>query len=181
MTIQPRSITDVSSLPKTLVIGIGNPILRDDGIGNHIVNLLSSKYSNLPHTEFLELSTGGLSLAEKFVGYEKVIIIDAVALENAKVGEVFRFGMADMKHMIHQYSAHDYNLATAYHILKTELDSKKLPKDVIIFGIQIEPSMYFGEGLSDRVTRAIPKVLNKIKKELLTPAHLQEDKEKIKN
>ena len=73
-----------------LILGVGNPILSDDGVGIHVVRALQKKYSNIPSIELDELDTGGLSLAERFIGYKKVVMIDALALEGGKPGQVHR-------------------------------------------------------------------------------------------
>ncbi|NHJ33323.1 MAG: hydrogenase maturation protease [Asgard group archaeon] len=84
-----------------LVLGVGNPILSDDGVGIHVVTELEKNYSNISKIEFDELSTGGLSLAERFIGYKKVIMIDALALEDGKPGEVHRLTIDDFKRTNH--------------------------------------------------------------------------------
>lgn len=149
-----------------LIIGVGNPILKDDGVGIHVLKMLEKKYSGIPALHFKELSTGGLSLAERFIGYDKVILIDALALENGTPGKVHKLSMDDFHSTIHQYCAHDCNLPTAYNLLEQQLGSESLPQDVIIIGIEAEELDEFGETLSESVKGAIPKALAIIEQEL---------------
>jgi len=151
---------------KTLVIGVGNPILSDDGVGIHIVRILEKKYSNTPEFEFEEVSIGGLSLVERFIGYETVIMIDGLALQGGTPGDVYKFSIDDFRTTIHTYCAHDCNLATAYDLLKTELGEEKLPKDVTIIGIEVENISDFSESLSETVQKAVPEAISIIEKEL---------------
>ncbi len=151
---------------KTLVIGIGNPILSDDGVGIHIVRLLEKKYSNTPELEFEEVSIGGLSLVERFIGYSNVIMIDGLALQGGTPGDVYKFSIDDFRTTIHTYCAHDCNLATAYDLLKTELGEDKLPQVVTIIGIEVENISDFSESLSETVQKAVPEAIAIIEQEL---------------
>lgn len=151
---------------KTLVLGVGNPILSDDGVGIHIVKKLQKKFQYYPHLEFDELSTGGLSLAERFIGYRNVLMIDAMALQDGIPGDVYRLTIEDFKNTIHTYCAHDCNLATAYEILKEELGAEKMPENVVIIGIEVEIYNEFSETLSETVQKALPEAIALAEKEI---------------
>jgi len=151
---------------KTLVLGVGNPILSDDGVGIHVLRQLEKKYWGIAGLEFDELFTGGLSLAERFVGYEKVIMIDALALEAGQPGEVHRLSIDDFKKTVRSYCVHDCNLATAYELLKKELGAEQLPQDVTIIAIEALELNEFGETLSEPVKQAIPKAIALVEQEL---------------
>ncbi|MHA1186122.1 MAG: hydrogenase maturation protease, partial [Candidatus Heimdallarchaeota archaeon] len=97
----------ITRCAETLVLGVGNPLLSDDGVGNHVVRELQKKYSIIPSIEFDELDTGGLSLAERFIGYKKVVMIDALALEGGKPGQVHRLTIDDFMVTKRQFCAHD--------------------------------------------------------------------------
>ncbi len=157
----PKTTTD-----KWLIIGVGNPILSDDGVGIHVVRKLQKKYSHITTLEFDELSTGGLSLAERFIGYNKVIMIDALALENGVPGEVHKLSIDEFKNTIHMYCAHDCNLPTAYDVLMKELGPEKLPKEVIIIGIEAERFDVFSESLSPAVEKAVSKAVSMVENEI---------------
>lgn len=149
-----------------LILGVGNPILSDDGVGIHVVKELEKNYSDISIIEFDELSTGGLSLAERFIGYKKVIMVDALALEDGTPGEVHRLTIDDFNKTKHMYCAHDCNLATAYDILVKELGPKKLPDEVIIIGIEVERYDSFSEELSETVSQTIPIAVKMVEDEL---------------
>jgi len=149
-----------------LILGVGNPILSDDGVGIHVVRELQMKYSNIPNIELDEIDTGGLSLAERFVGYKKVVMIDALALQDGKPGAVRRLTIENFMSTKRMYCAHDCNLATAYDVLKEELGEDKLPDEVIIIGIEIENFDSFSEILSEKVAKAVPKAIKMVEKEL---------------
>ena len=64
---------------KTLIIGLGNPILTDDGVGVKVARLLEEKIDLAAHPrlEIIEASAGGLRLMEVVLDYDRVILIDA--------------------------------------------------------------------------------------------------------
>jgi hydrogenase maturation protease len=166
MTEYSSKIFNKTSNADVLILGVGNPILSDDGVGIHVLREIEKKYSYLSGIEFDELSTGGLSLAERFIGYKKVIMIDALALENGTPGEVHKLTIDEFKSTIHMYCAHDCNLPTAFDVLKKELGPEKLPDDVIIIGIEAERFDEFSESLSDKVAEAVPKAVALVEEEL---------------
>ena len=74
---------------RTLVLGIGNPILGDDGVGFHIAQELAKEIKD-ENIDVKDTSIDGLNLLELIVGYDKLIVIDAMMTEDEKVGEIYR-------------------------------------------------------------------------------------------
>jgi len=65
-------------MPKTLIMGIGNLLMGDEGVGIHVLRCLREK--SPPHgVEFVDGGTGGLNLLGFFLDYDRIILIDAVA------------------------------------------------------------------------------------------------------
>src|ERR1044071_3125435 len=62
---------------KTIVIGLGNPVLGDDGVGWRIAEEVHNQLDPALHINVDYLSLGGISLMEHLIGYERVILIDA--------------------------------------------------------------------------------------------------------
>jgi len=63
---------------KTLVIGLGNPILGDDGVGWKVAKELTTLIDPDTSVEIDCASLGGLSLMERMLGYQRVIVIDSM-------------------------------------------------------------------------------------------------------
>ena len=74
---------------KTLVLGIGNPILGDDGVGFHIAQELAKEIKD-ENIDVKDTSAGGLNLLELIAGYDKLILIDAIMTENGEAGEIYQ-------------------------------------------------------------------------------------------
>lgn len=148
---------------KTIVLGIGNPILQDDGIGLHVIDALRKRMNN-PMVTIETASTGGMNLLDMIRGYEKVILIDAVKQNDSKPGEVKRFSLSDF-HSVHSCNPHDVSLSEALHLAE-QLGEKHLPLKIILIGITVKNTYEFGEYLSSEVSSAIPTAVSLVLEEL---------------
>ena len=144
---------------RTLVLGIGNPILGDDGVGFHIAQELAKEIKD-ENIDVKDTSIGGLNLLELIVGYNKVIIIDAIMTQDGEAGEVYRLGPEDIGEPAQStISAHHLNLLTTIKLGK-KLFPKKMPGEVIVFAVNIQEVTEFTEEMTRKVREAIPKVVN---------------------
>ena len=142
---------------KTIVIGVGNPILQDDGIGIHVANQLKQHVSH-PDVTFDEALTGGMNLLDLILGYDKAILIDAVNIKNAKNGEVKRFLLSDFP-SAHSNNPHDVSLLEALKLAE-RLGEKRIPNEIVIIGIVLKEIPYvFGDKLSSKIAAAVPEAV----------------------
>ena len=74
-------------MKKTLVLGLGNPILTDDGVGIHVVRALAS-HPLPPGVVLAEASLGGLRLLETILGYKQIVLVDAIQTANGHPGDI---------------------------------------------------------------------------------------------
>jgi len=150
---------------KTIILGVGNQILGDDGVGVHVANELQ-KHIQDPNITIDEAITGGMNLLDLLLGYDKAIIIDAVKSETGENGEVKRIPLNDFSTM-HSCNPHDVSLTEAIEMAK-KLGEAKIPKEIIVIGIMMKQiPCEFGEKLSKNIATAVPKAvemtLNEIK------------------
>lgn len=148
-------------------MGLGNPIMGDDGVGIHVVRMLKDKIPPRADLEFKELSLGGLRLVEEMLGYEKVFIIDSVASSPATVGKIREFSPEQFEETEHASSPHATNFATALELYK-RLQPSQIPETLRIFTIDIDPEFTFRENLSPTVQRAAVKLTELILHEIET-------------
>jgi hydrogenase maturation protease len=141
---------------KTLVIGLGNPILTDDGVGIYASRLVKYALPDDTDIDVIECSIGGLSLMENMIGYERVILIDAIWQPNTPIGQMFQFDAGNLPETLNTASAHDADLPTAVNVGR-ELGAI-LPEleDIHIVAIQIDDTLTFGEDPTPPVAAAIP-------------------------
>ena len=144
---------------KTIIVGLGNPILGDDGAGWHVAEAVQNHLQQSGSgrgVEVVQLSLGGLSLMEHLVGFEQAIIVDAMNLEIGETGCVYCFPLEELPNPSsgHMGSAHDTSLMTALEMGRKM--GAELPDNVIVVGIE-SPYVYdFSEQLSPPVSAAIP-------------------------
>ncbi len=148
---------------KTIVLGIGNPILQDDGVGLHVIDALRLQMDN-PMVTLETASTGGMNLLDMIRGYENVILIDAVNQDETDPGKVSRFLLSDF-HTVHSSNPHDVSLSEALQLAK-QLGEKHLPSTIILIGITVNNTYEFGEHLSSEVASAVPTAVTLVLEEL---------------
>jgi hydrogenase maturation protease len=149
---------------KTIILGVGNLILGDDGVGIHIANEVK-KHINDPDITIDEAITGGMNLLDLLLGYDKAIILDAVKSEDAENGEVRRIPIGDFNTM-HSCNPHDVSLMEAIEMAK-KLGEKRIPQEIIIIGVMMKQiPCEFGEELSKNIESAVPKAVEMTLKEI---------------
>jgi hydrogenase maturation protease len=148
---------------KTIVLGVGNPILQDDGVGLHVIDALR-KHMNNPMVTLETASTGGMNLLDIMLGYEKVILIDAVKQNGNVPGKVKRFLLSDFP-TVHSSNPHDVTFSEALQVAK-RLGEKHLPSTIVLIGITVKNTYEFGEHLSSEVASAVPTAVNLVLEEL---------------
>jgi len=146
---------------KILIVGIGNPILRDDGVGVHVARCLQRVIGKHKDIEVMELNTQGLALAEAFFGYDKVILVDAVMTKDGKPGQIRKLNPDDFSLLLHASSPHDMNFITAIEACR-RIDPDRFPKEIIVIGIEAKYIAEFGDKLSPEVSIAVPKAVKMI-------------------
>jgi len=143
----------------TLILGIGNPILGDDGVGFHVAKELERLIKD-DTMDIGDASTGGLNLLDIIMGYEKVVIIDAIKTEGGEPGEIYRLRPEDFSKSVHlATSMHDLNFPTVIEI-GNKLMPEEMPREIVIFAIEVEEIEKFTEEMTTKVKEAVPKVVN---------------------
>jgi len=119
-----------------VVLGLGNPLMSDEGIGGFLISKLLEKKKQFPDAEFIDAGTGGLSILHLIAGRKKAVIIDC-ALMDTQPGTIKKFSPDDVvsvKKLTH-LSLHEADLIS---ILRLAEQLGQCPKNVVIFGIEPE-------------------------------------------
>ena len=147
---------------KTLVLGLGNTILRDDGIGIYVARSLRDRVGGAADVKEAELA--GLDLIELLKDYERAYIVDAIQLDGEEPGTVFRMKPDDIRITPRLASFHDIDLVTALELgRRLELP---MPREVVIFGVQVADALTLGESCTASVERAIEPLCAEIAGEI---------------
>lgn len=148
---------------KTLVLALGNPFLSDDSVGLHVARALEGRF-NQPEITVMETCMAGLSLLDLLIGYDRVIIIDAIQTREGKVGQVYRLKPDALDATRHVSTPHDVNFATALELGKRL--GLVLPQQITIFAVEVEDVTTFGDRCTRRVEETIPVVADMVTQEL---------------
>ncbi len=145
VTLPPR-------LPgKTLFIGLGNSILRDDRAGLVLAERLREKAS--PSLSVAISERGGFELIDLMTGYEQVILADSWNTPDARPGRVRTLSLADCAGSFRLKGSHDLGLAALFQL--AQLLGIPMPSSVIVYGIEAVDTASFGEDLSMEVEEGV--------------------------
>lgn len=147
------------------MLGIGNTIMGDDGVGIHVVRMVKDRIQSQRDIEVKELGVGGLKLVEEILGYEEVIIVDSYAAGNGEVARIREFAPEEFKDTLHASSPHDTNFATALELYRG-LEPDRIPRRIRVITVSIHPTFTFGEGLSPPVQEAATELAESIVREI---------------
>lgn len=144
---------------KTLILGIGNPILGDDGVGCRVAQELARRIND-ENIDVTEASASGLSLFENIAGYDKVVIIDAVETEAGDVGGIYKLGLEDLVNTVEQDGwPHGMNFATVIEFGR-RFAADQMPKEMVVFAVGTRQATEFTEQMTARVTESVPKLVD---------------------
>ncbi len=147
----------------TIVIGLGNLLLSDEGIGIHLIRKLSEHQGKFPSVEFIDAGTGGMNVLHLIANRKKAVVIDCVKM-GKKPGTIKRFEPTDVqttKKMSH-FSLHE---ADILQVINLSVQLGECPNQIVIFGIEPE-SLELGQKLSKTLSDKIDAYSTDICKEL---------------
>ena len=123
-----------------LIIGIGNPFRRDDGVGVKVAESLAA--AQIPDCTIRVLSGEGAALMECWDGSDRVIVIDA-ARTGSNPGKIHELDAAREKIAsdFFHYSSHAFGLAEAIEMSRA---LNQLPESIVVYGIE---GADFSEGM----------------------------------
>jgi hydrogenase maturation protease len=158
-----------TSQPRIIIIGLGNPVLGDDGVGWRVADEVEAALKaareagkSVPAVRVERLAVGGLTLMETISGYDAAILIDAAQFPGRPIGEVRSCPFSELEGggAGHLDSAHDVSLDSALELGRRL--GAALPASVDAVTVQIEARDAFAEGLSPAVEAAVPTAVSAV-------------------
>jgi hydrogenase maturation protease len=148
---------------KILVLGLGNPILTDDAVG---IIAAEEVRRRLDREDVVvdQASVGGLGLLELILGYDKVILLDAIRTEAGQPGQVHRLSPDQFRGNLRAASPHDVTLTTALELGRRL--RKDVPGEIVILAVEAADTETFGEELTPAVAAAVSEVVKLVLQEL---------------
>ena len=144
---------------RTLILGVGNDILTDDGIGSRLVTDLV-KLINIPDVHFNTACCGGLEIVEYIKDFNRVIILDAIRTQGGSPGAVYYFIPSDFRETSHLSNMHDVSFLTALELYDTL--NLRLPDEIHIIAVEIAEDMKFSEEFTLQLEERYPEILEKV-------------------
>jgi hydrogenase maturation protease len=144
---------------KTALVGLGNPAYGDDGIGPVVARQVYDLLHRQADIDLLEHAASGFSLAERLVGYQRAVIVDALTDPQAEVGTVRQVEIQDFPRgsflSFHTAGFHDIlSLARAVGL--------EVPRAIVMYGITIREPETFSEMLSVELAARLPQIVEAI-------------------
>ncbi len=138
-----------------LVVGLGNPLLGDDGVGWRVAEQVQRDGAGAAEVDCL--AVGGLGLMERLVGYDQAVIIDAITTGRQSPGTLYRLTMDDLPETgsEHLSSSHDMTLPTALRLGRSL--GLRLPRVIWLVAVEAERTHDFAEALTPPVAAAVPR------------------------
>ncbi len=145
---------------KTLILGLGNPLVTDDSVGLRVASELKSLLESRGDVDVDEDYWGGLRLMERMAGYGRAVVIDAIQTGTAP-GTIHELTVDSLPTQ-RSASAHDVNLPTALALGRQA--GVELPADeaILLVGIEAEDILTFGEQCTPAVEAAIPAAVRRV-------------------
>ncbi|MEI6125323.1 MAG: HyaD/HybD family hydrogenase maturation endopeptidase [Pseudomonadota bacterium] len=144
------------------IIGLGNILLRDEGVGVRVIEQLKKNYSFSPSINIIDGGTLGFALINEIQDCEKLIIVDAVKA-GEKPGTIYKFSREDIELKIPvAVSVHDVGFLEVLNQWKM----LGVCPAVVFFGIEPYDISSFDMSLSSLMQEKIPKLVGLILEEL---------------
>jgi len=148
---------------RTLLIGMGNPIITDDAVGILLAREAGAALGPRPGLDVIdECSIGGLNLLDLITGYDRVVVLDSIKTRDGVPGTWYRFDASDLQETMNLRNVHDANFATAMALGRSV--GMHLPDDdeIHILAVEIDDNINFGEELSPALAAAYDELRDEI-------------------
>lgn len=148
-----------------VAIGLGNPLMRDEGVGLRVVRELESRRAQFPGVDFVEVGAAALGALHVMAGRRKAIFVDC-AFMGEPAGTIRRFKPEEARSIkrLAGFSLHEGDLLSSIEL------SRKLgecPEEIVIFGIEPD-AVKMSEGLSTLLAERLPQYVAAVEAELLS-------------
>ncbi len=144
---------------KILLLGLGNDILSDDAVGLRIAAEVRQRLAGLGDIEVVETAEMGLSLLDFIVGYDTLVLVDAVQTGRHPAGFLHEIDGYDLK-VLPTVSPHFLGIGEIL-ALGREL-GLHVPRRVRIFAVEVEDPFTVGRQMTARVQQAVPAIVDRI-------------------
>lgn len=150
---------------KAIIVGAGNTIVRDDGVGIYISRMLKKSLHH-PGVKIKETSLSGITYIDMLEGFDFAFIIDSIKLENDDIGELYKIeeGEIEIEYKKNPQSLHLFTLWDAVSLGRKI--GLKMPDKIIVYAVNVSDNTTFNECFSPEIQNAIQPISENIKKDI---------------
>lgn len=152
---------------RTAVMGFGNPVRSDDGVGVYVAQQLIREMEDEEKVKVLDMGTSAFEVLFQLRGYEKIILVDAVINSGEPAGSVFRMPAEKVKASIQEdplvflhAMKWDQALSYARKILRDDF-----PDDIVVYLVAVDDTA-MNDHMSESAKEAAHKVIGLVKEEI---------------
>jgi hydrogenase maturation protease len=144
---------------RVLLLGLGNDILTDDAVGLHIAREVRRRFGDWPNLVVVECEEMGLSLLDHIVGFQDLVLVDAVQTKQAAPGFLHEIGLGDLS-ILPSMTPHFFGIGEALD-LGRRLEMQ-VPDRVRIFAVEVEDPLTLGTKMTPALTQALPAMVERV-------------------
>lgn len=149
-------------MTRVIVLGLGNILLRDEGVGVRVIEALAERYYLPAEVEVVDGGTVGMDLLDTLAGCDHLLICDAVRT-GAPPGSVVKLADAEVPALFQtRFSPHQLGLAE---VLATLILMEEAPAAITLIGV-VPSDMDLGAELSPEVAAVVDQAVDRLATEL---------------
>jgi hydrogenase maturation protease len=155
-------------IARTVVLGLGNPLLSDDAAGLAVAAELTRLLAERPivGVEVATSSRGGFELIDLLAGFQRAVIVDALITDDPRPGNVHRLDPGQVAGSARLVGSHEVGLATALEL--AEALGIVMPETVTVYGVEAADVTTFAETPTPEVAEAAVRLARELHESLLS-------------
>ena len=147
-------------MPDTIVLGMGNPILGDDGAGYRIAELLLDRFYGSDGPEVIPTSCDWICLLDHLVGFRRLVVVDTISTGDHPPGTLRTLHPAELRSDSPLYSIHHLSVIEALELGGSM--GLSMPTELLVYAIEINPPEGFTNSLSSGLSERIEQIADEI-------------------
>lgn len=153
---------------KVAILGFGNPVRADDGVGVHVAQELQKRCGEIENISIFDMGTSAFEVLFKLKGHEKIILVDAVVNSREPVGTIFKLPASEVEAQIQDdplVFLHGLKWDQALSYARKMLGDD-YPEDVQVYLIAVENTS-FNVGMTDEARQGAEQVVELLADQLM--------------
>ena len=150
------------------ILGFGNPVRADDGVGIYVVNQLLEQFGDTPNVSIFDMGTSAFEVLFKLKGHDQIILVDAVINTGEAVGTLYKLPASEVEGQIEDdpmvfLHSLKWNQALSY---AKKMLGDDYPEDIQVYLVAIEDTR-FNVGMGDEAKAAGDKLISILSEDLI--------------